>query len=82
MQASDAFIFNKSYLRVKNIQLGYAIPKNIARAVFMDDIRVYTSLDNVFTFMSKDYPGLDPDLNAGALYPTLTSYSFGLNITF
>ena len=81
-QASDAFIFNKSFLRVKNIQLGYTLPQNISRVAYMDNVRLYISIDNAYTFMSKDFPGLDPELNAGLNYPTITYYSFGLNLTF
>ena len=82
MQPSDAFIFNKSFLRVKNIQVGYMLPKNISRTVLMDNVRVYVSIDNAYTFKNKDFPGIDPELNAGILYPTLKNYSFGLNLTF
>ena len=88
--ASDAFIVDRSFLRVKNIQLGYNLPKKIARTVFMDNVRVYGSIDNAYTFMNKNYPGLDPELMPSSSlsatsysnYPTITYYSFGLNLTF
>ncbi len=88
---SSAFVFNASYFKIKQIQLGYSLPKSLLRKINIDTFRIYVSLDNFFTF--TDYPGSDPELNgsgssSSALsldfggYPTCKSVSFGVNLAF
>ncbi|MDR2816811.1 MAG: TonB-dependent receptor [Proteiniphilum sp.] len=79
-QASDAFLFNAAYLRCKNIQLGYTIPKHITQKFFVETLKVYTSIDNLFTI--TDFPGLDPEIASGVGYPALRQYSVGINLSF
>lgn len=79
-QPSDAYVFDKSYLRVKNIQLGYTLPQSLARKILVDKLRIYCSLENPFTF--TDFIGLDPEIDSRVNYPTIKQYSFGLNLTF
>lgn len=78
--ASDAFIHNAAYLRCKNIQLGYTIPKNISQKFFVENLKIYTSIDNLFTITS--FPGLDPEIAATVGYPAVRQYSLGLNVSF
>ena len=78
--ASDAFVHNAAYLRCKNIQLGYTVPKNITEKFFVESLKVYTSIDNLFTITS--FPGLDPEVAATVGYPTTRQYSIGVNISF
>lgn len=78
--ASDAFVHNAAYFRCKNIQLGYTIPQAITRKFFVENLKVYTSIDNLFTITS--FPGLDPEVAANVGYPTVRQYSVGLNVTF
>lgn len=86
---SDAFVFSGSFFKIKQIQLGYTLPKSILKKISMDSIRAFVSLDNFFTF--TDYPGNDPevrptDSNAMACdfggYPISKSFSFGVNVGF
>lgn len=77
--ASDFWIQDKSYLRVKNIQLGYTIPKNLSQKILIDNLRFYISVDNALTF--TNYKGLDPEVE-GTKYPTLRLTTFGVNLTF
>lgn len=88
---SDAFVFDASYFKIKQIQLGYTMPKKLMRPMGIDLIRLYVSLDNFFTF--TDYPGSDPETNASSNtssamaidyggYPMAKSVSFGFNVTF
>lgn len=79
-QPSDAYIFDKSYLRVKNIQLGYTLPRQIAKRLLIDKMRVYCSLENPFTL--TNFIGLDPEIDSRVNYPTIRQYSFGINLTF
>ena len=78
--ASDAFVHNAAYLRCKNIQLGYTIPSDITKKFFVESLKVYASIDNLFTITK--FPGLDPEVGANVGYPTVRQYSIGLNISF
>ncbi|MDE6438502.1 MAG: TonB-dependent receptor, partial [Muribaculaceae bacterium] len=78
--ASDAFVHDGSYLRCKNIQLGYTVPQAFSRKFFVENLKVYTSIDNLFTITS--FPGLDPEIGATVGYPAVRQYSVGLNVTF
>ena len=78
--ASDAFVHNAAYLRCKNIQLGYTVPREITRKFFVENLKVYTSIDNLFTI--TDFPGLDPEVGANVGYPAVRQYSVGLNVSF
>lgn len=72
---------NMSYLRVKNLQLGYNLPKTLLSKVGISQLRVYGAAENLFTFTS--FRGLDPEKqgNANDLYPILKSFSLGVNLT-
>ena len=87
--SSSAAVFNGSFFKIKQIQLGYTLPSSITKKFFVENLRAYVSLDDFFTFTS--YPGLDPEiasrggnmvgLDAGA-YPTMRKMTLGFNITF
>jgi hypothetical protein len=77
--ASDFWLQDKSYLRVKNIQLGYTVPKSISRKLLLETLRFYASIDNALTFTK--YEGLDPEVS-GTNYPTIRMTTFGVNLTF
>lgn len=87
--SSDAVVFNGSYFKIKQIQLGYTLPKNLTQKVFIQNARCFVSLDDFFTITK--YPGLDPETaNNGAngpgmdlgQYPTMRKVVFGVNLTF
>ena len=77
--ASDFWIQDRSYMRIKNIQLGYTLPKSIMQKMRMQTLRLYISVDNALTFTK--YKGLDPEV-AGTRYPTMRLSTFGVNLTF
>ncbi len=78
--ASDAFIHNAAYLRCKNIQLGYTVPSDITRRFFVENLKIYGSIDNLFTITK--FPGLDPEIGATVGYPAIRQYSVGINVSF
>ncbi len=78
--ASDFFLYNASYVKLKNLQLGYSLPEKIAKKLAMQRARFYVSGENLFTI--TNYPGLDPEIGPGMGYPTMRQYALGLNITF
>jgi TonB-linked SusC/RagA family outer membrane protein len=77
--ASDFWVQDKSYMRVKNIQLGYTLPKRLSRQALLETFRIYASIDNALTF--TNYQGLDPEVS-GTRYPTIRNTTFGINLTF
>lgn len=76
---SDFWLQDRSYMRVKNVQLGYTIPATITQKAKIATLRGYVALENYFTFTS--YKGFDPEVG-GTDYPTLKQILFGFNITF
>lgn len=86
---SSAQVFDGSYFKIKQIQLGYTLPKNLLKKTFMSSLRVYMSLDDFFLFTK--YPGMDPEASSGTTsalgidmgsYPSSKKMVFGLNLSF
>ena len=71
---------NLSYLRVKNVQFGYNVPKSLLSKVRLSNVRLFASSENLATFTK--FRGLDPEKagNKSDAYPLNKSYSFGLNV--
>ncbi len=79
---SDFWILDASYLRIKNIQLGYTIPKSAIQRMNIDNLRIYFSAENLFTF-SNYREGWDPEIiTDGSYYPILATFTFGVNVKF
>lgn len=78
-QMSDFYLENKAFLKIRNIQLGYSLPKSITKKMQLERLRFYGSLENFFTFTS--YRGLDPEIS-GLAYPAMKSAVLGINVTF
>ena len=71
-----------SFMRLKNAEIGYTLPKKWIRKIGLNTVRFYVSGVNLLTF--SKFKLWDPELNAsnGNIYPQMRSYSFGLNINF
>lgn len=78
-QLSDFYLQNKDFVKIRNIQLGYTLPKVWTNACSIERVRIYDSLENFFTF--TDYKGWDPEVS-GLGYPTMKQAVIGLNVTF
>lgn len=80
---SSFWVINSSYLRLKNIQVGYTLPQKWTSSVGIERVRLYYSGQNLLTFTSFN-KGFDPEAPAGAraYYPQVKTNTFGLNITF
>ncbi len=74
------WVDDMSFVRLKNIQLGYIVPKTVLRKVGLSNVRIFGSTENILTFTK--YRGLDPEKEAHAsdMYPLNKSYSIGINI--
>ncbi|MBQ6015475.1 MAG: SusC/RagA family TonB-linked outer membrane protein [Bacteroidales bacterium] len=86
-QLTDMSLFNASYLRVKNITLGYTVPKKITDRAHISGLRAYVSADNLIFFSAKK--GIDPSLSAiggfdvaNCVYPQMANVVFGVKLDF
>ncbi len=73
-------LYSCDYLKLRNLTIGYTLPKNISRKIYAENLRVYFSGENLWTITS--FPGLDPEMRSGEGYATMRQLSFGLNVTF
>lgn len=80
---SDYWLEDASYLRLKNIQLGYSFPQEWLTKLSVNYLRVYVSADNLLTF-TKYFGAYDPEVRetSGDTYPQVKTYVFGLSVTF
>ncbi len=87
-QVCSYYIENGSFLRMKNLQIGYAIPQSVLSKVNIKSLRVYIQGVNLFTITK--YSGLDPELGGDdraygsdtGNYPLVKQYIFGINVAF
>jgi TonB-linked SusC/RagA family outer membrane protein len=87
---SNAWVFDGSFFKIKQIQLGYTLPEQWTKRLHVDGLRAYVSLEDFITFTS--YPGFDPEVSyAGnnnrvgldmGNYPISKKVVFGVNFTF
>ena len=90
---SSRYIEDGSYVRLKNISLGYTFPKHLLKKIYLENLRIYCNLQNVWTITG--YKGYDPEVGASTQdanglvygldygrYPSPFSCTFGLNVTF
>lgn len=82
-QISNHWLQNAAYVRLKNLQAGYTLPKNITNKLGINRCRIYFSGDNLAE-ISKLNKNFDPELTntSGVMYPIMRSFSFGLNLAF
>lgn len=88
-EVSDYFVEDGSYLRIKNLQLGYSLPSKLVRKVGLSQFRVYVSAQNLLTLTK--YSGLDPEMGSSSpltngidsgYYPQARVFSLGVNLKF
>lgn len=85
---SSGSVFDGSYFKIKQIQLGYSLPKNLIKRAAIENLRVYGSLEDFFTFTK--YPGFDPEVTGvgkalgvdKGSYPNSKKIVLGLSVTF
>ena len=90
-RTSNMRVYDASFFKIKQIQLGYTFPKKLVKHIGMSNLRAYVSMDDWFTFTK--YPGLDPETShAGSSasglgidygsYPISKKLVFGVNVSF
>lgn len=76
-------VFDGSFIKIKNITLGYTLPRNITQYAKMSKVRFYFTAYNPFIFsMESQLDGTDPEMGGSDSFPTYKQYVFGVNITF
>ncbi|HIY75550.1 MAG TPA: TonB-dependent receptor [Candidatus Sphingobacterium stercorigallinarum] len=89
LQISDWLVEDGSYLRIKSLQLGYSLPKDLIPGLQLERLRVWAGAYNLITWTK--YSGLDPEIGSGSplsmgvdqgYYPVAKSYMFGVNLSF
>ena len=84
---SDMYIQDGSYLRLKNITLGYTLPRNLTKKINISRLRLYVRAENLFTWTK--YWGFDPEIGSGStslgvdygVYPQARTFTVGLNLS-
>ena len=81
---SDRMVFDGSYVRLKNVQLGYSLPQGLIRKASLNRATVYVSATNIFTISKLNEWNLDPEVESGraVYYPQTALYTFGINLQF
>ncbi len=87
-QVSDLYICDGSYLRLKNISLGYTLPKQLTQKLSISHLRFYVMAENLITWTK--YWGFDPEISSGGtslgvdygVYPQARTYTIGVNLSF
>ncbi len=86
---SDYFVEDGSFVRLKNIQVGYTLPSEITKKIGVERFRVYAAANNLFTL--TQYRGFDPDIGSGSpldagidygFYPQPRIFMLGINANF
>lgn len=81
---SNYYLQDASFLRLKNVEIGYTFPKNLMKKIWVDRLRIYAGVQNAFTFTK--FKGWDPERPAenisSDVYPQVRVYNVGVNISF
>lgn len=80
-EAQTYFLHDASYVRLKQLAIGYTIPQHITQKIGISKLRVYFNADNLWEY-SKMPKSFDPELATVNAYPFIRSYSFGINLNF
>ena len=80
---STFWLQNASYLRMKNLQFGYTLPKNVIKSVGIENVRFYYSVENLFTIHNM-LVNVDPEIGSerASSFPLTQTHAFGVNVTF
>jgi hypothetical protein len=85
---AEEFVYDASFIKLKELSLGYSFPKQLIKKVAIENLRIYGSLEDFFTF--TDYPGFDPEVTGvgnslgvdKGSYPNSKKVVLGLSVTF
>lgn len=81
-QASVLGLYKGSFIRLKNLSFGYTLPKKFINKFKLNNVRAYVTGENLWTWSKEGIHKYKIDPESGRAFPTIASYTFGLNITF
>ena len=83
---SSRYLYMGNYLRISNVTLGYTLPKTWTQKAFIQKLRAYVSVDNLYTFTASDFVGYNPETSANGViawqYPATCTFIGGIQLTF
>lgn len=80
---NSLFLYDASYMRLKNLEIGYSLPHSIIKIANLQQVRFYIQGQNLFTWDKLDDVDVDPETSSnGTWYPIQKTFNFGVNITF
>ena len=83
---SSRYLYNGGYLRISNVALGYTLPSQLTKKAFIQKLRIYVSVDNLYTFTASDFIGYNPETYTSGViawqYPATRTFAGGIQITF
>ena len=79
---NDVFIMDRSFLRLKSLELGYTLPDKWMESMRIERLRVYLNGNNLLTFKKMPIDTVDPEQSGSLVYPLTRMFNFGLNISF
>lgn len=85
-KTSSRFVYSGNYLRISNLTLGYTLPSKWVTKAFMQKVRAYITVDNLYTFTASDFVGYTPETYASGViawqYPATRTFTGGIQVTF
>lgn len=81
-KSNDFFIMDRSFLRLKNLEIGYSLPKNVLSPIGVEKVRVYANGNNLLTWDKMPVSTIDPEQNTSLIYPLTRMITVGVNLTF
>ena len=83
---SSRYLYSGNYLLISNVTLGYTLPKTWTQKAFIQKLRAYVSVDNLYTFTASDFVGYNPETSANGViawqYPATCTFIGGIQLTF
>lgn len=71
-----------SFIRLKNLTVGYTLPQSFVKKLHLSRVRLYLTGENMYNWSKDNLDKYNFDLETGSAFPTISSYTFGLNVTF
>lgn len=78
--SSSLHLEKGNFIKLRNLTLGYTMPKSISKKFYVERLRVYASGENLFAITG--FSGMDPEMRVSMGYSTMRQYAFGINLTF
>ena len=80
--ANDYYLSDRSYTRLKNVEIGYMLPGSLARKIMTESVRIYVSGNNLLTFDKMNNKDIDVESSGYTVMPISKTFNIGLNVTF